>query len=78
MAPAGIIALAMGVMQWFHAQKSLWIFLTAIPVSLAFVAGSAGAIRTRPWLTMIVVPMVFLAAVFISVVPGVNMYGLSP
>jgi hypothetical protein len=39
---------------------------------------NAGALRARPWLVIILVPLVYLAAIFLGLIVGVNLDILSP
>jgi hypothetical protein len=57
--------------------KALFIFFFALPTSLAFATADAKALRARPWLIIIVVPLVFLATIFVGLVVGVNLGALS-
>jgi len=54
-------------------DKLAWIFALTLPTSLAFTIANTNELRTRPWLTIIVVPLLFLAIVFVGLVLGVNL-----
>jgi hypothetical protein len=88
MVALGVIGLLVGIMLWISRgiaspisaahQAMAMILLFVIPMSLGFAAAKAGALRERPWLAMIAVPLVFLAAVFVNMVVGASLGILQP
>jgi hypothetical protein len=75
----GLMALAIGALQWiFEWQKAANIFLVAFPISVAFVCGNPGIMRSRPWLVMLVVPIAFIGSFFAGLVVGANLDFLTP
>ena len=88
MAVMCVIGLSLGAMQWLpeaqeysrrnHSLIAPWIFFYAVPMSCAFATANARALRARPWLVIILVPLVYLTTMFVGVVVGVNLDVLSP
>lgn len=84
----GVIGVFCGIMCWFSwhtdfaippgRQTTAVIFLFAVPMLLGVATGSTRALRARPWLAIIAVPLVFLATVFLDAVAGVNLDILQP
>ena len=74
MAPHCVIGLSIGVIPWMpEGNKVVFIFAFALPISLAFATADTRALRARPWLIIIVVPLVFLATIFVGLTGGVNL-----
>ncbi|HEV8145962.1 MAG TPA: hypothetical protein VGP79_06260 [Bryobacteraceae bacterium] len=82
------IALSNAILWWFSRgeespistgnQVMGVIFLCVIPMSLGFATGNVTALRSRPWLTILVVPLVVLAAILVDMTVGVNLHLLQP
>jgi hypothetical protein len=70
--PLCVLGFSIGVMPWVPENKLAPGVLLAVPISLAFVIANSIEFRARPWLTMIVIPLLFLATVFVGLVVGVN------
>ena len=66
-----VIALSIAAILWM--DKLVWIFALALPTSLAFTIANTNELRTRPWLTIVVVPLLFLAIAFVGLALGVNL-----
>jgi hypothetical protein len=83
-----VIGLSIGIMGWASRgtespistgrQAMAVIFLWVVPISLGFATANARALRARPWLVIVVVPLVFLAAVWVDMVVGVTLDILQP
>jgi hypothetical protein len=83
-----VIGLSIGIMRWLSGdtESPIWTtrdaisltFLWIVPMSLGFATAKVRALRARPWLVVIVVPLVFLAAVFVDMIVGVNLDILQP
>ena len=72
--PLCLAAFSIAAMLWMpKGDKLVWIFALALPTSLAFTIAHTNELRARPWLTIIVVPLLFLATVFVGLVLGVNL-----
>jgi hypothetical protein len=69
--PLCIGGLSIGVLPWIPENKLL-LGILAMAISLAFVVADTIEFRARPWLTMIVIPLLFLTIIFVGLVVGVN------
>lgn len=78
MVPLCVAGLSIGAVPWMaKGYKAVFIFLFALPTSLAFATAGARTLRARPWLVIIVVPLLFLATIFVGLVVGVNLGALN-
>lgn len=77
--PLCVTALSIAAMLWIpKGNKVLCIFVLAVPTSLAFTIADTNELRAHPWLTIIVIPFLFLATVLVSLSIGVNLGYLRP
>jgi hypothetical protein len=84
----GVIGLCVGITLWISRgtpspitaahQAAAVIFLFVVPMLLGFATAKAGAFRERPWLAIVVVPLVFVAAVYVDMIVAVNLDILQP
>src|ERR1700730_9017317 len=71
--PLGVIGLSFAAMLWIpEGNKLVWIIAFALPPSPAFATADTNELRARPWLIIIVVPLLCLATVFVGLIVGVN------
>ncbi len=69
----------MAAMPWMpEGDKLVCIVAFALPTSLVFAVADTNALRVRPWLIVLVVPPMFLAAVFFGLVAGESTGVLRP
>jgi hypothetical protein len=59
-------------------QATAVIFLFVVPMLLGFATAKARALRERPWLAVVVVPVVFVAAVYADMIVGASLDILQP
>jgi hypothetical protein len=59
-------------------QATAVIFLVVVPMLLGFATAKARALRERPWLSIVIVPLVFVAAVYLDMIVGASLDILQP